>query len=439
MVDKNCKGIARFLPRSLLQGIKTARAKLHHDPISTSPPVHPLHSTTLRIPLLAVKMALPVVKTALDCSDFSRTVTPFLDQLRPLAGIVIEAIANPAALKQIYLDTNPLISAFAFSLALSPIFLIVSEINKNYSQVDRVWSILPTLYNAHYVIYAHLMGFETKRLDTLLAASCIWSVSAVSPSFVVLPLMLLPIQARLTFNYWRKGGYNIGSEDYRWEIVRSKISPTLFFLFNVLFISLVQSILLLSITTPTYLMLIASRLASASGTPVESWTLADLIISRVMVGCVLAAFFADQQQWQFQSAKKSYQETAKVPHGFNREDLDRGFIVTGLWAWCRHPNFTAEQAFWLTLYQWGCYATDSTFNWTGVGALLYLILFQASTWLTERISARKYPEYKEYQARVGKFVPRLGTESKGDWKMPEKARKAIDRIGEEVDDAAKAK
>jgi hypothetical protein len=123
-------------------------------------------------------MALPVVKTALDCSDWSRTVTPFLHQLRPLPGLVFEAATNPAALKQIYLDTNPLISAFAVSIALSPIFLLVSEINKNYSQVDRLWSILPSLYNAHYVIYAHLMGFETKRLDTLLAASCIWSVSA---------------------------------------------------------------------------------------------------------------------------------------------------------------------------------------------------------------------------------------------------------------------
>jgi steroid 5-alpha reductase family enzyme len=123
-------------------------------------------------------MALPIVKTALDCSDFSKTVTPFLPQLRPLPGVIFQSITNPAALKQIYLDTNPLASAFAFSLALFPIFLILSEINKNYSQVDRMWSILPTLYNAHYVTYAHLMGFETKRLDTLLAASCIWSVRA---------------------------------------------------------------------------------------------------------------------------------------------------------------------------------------------------------------------------------------------------------------------
>lgn len=26
-------------------------------------------------------------------------------------------------------------------------------------------------------------------------------------------------QMRLTFNYWRKGGYNVGSEDYRWSAI----------------------------------------------------------------------------------------------------------------------------------------------------------------------------------------------------------------------------
>lgn len=35
-------------------------------------------------------------------------------------------------------------------------------------------------------------------------------------------MYLLPksnfLKARLTFNYWRKGGYEIGSEDYRWFV-----------------------------------------------------------------------------------------------------------------------------------------------------------------------------------------------------------------------------
>lgn len=55
--------------------------------------------------------------------------------------------------------------------------------------------------------------------------------------------------------------------------------------------------------------------------------------------------------------------------------------------------------------------------------MCYLILFQASTLLTESITAKKYPEYAEYQQRVGKFLPKLSTELPGDFsdKRVEKA------------------
>ena len=49
-------------------------------------------------------------------------------------------------------------------------------------------------------------------------------------------------QARLTYNYWRKGGYNIGSEDYRWKIVKDYIGAPLFFVLDVVFISSLQSV-----------------------------------------------------------------------------------------------------------------------------------------------------------------------------------------------------
>ena len=121
-------------------------------------------------------MALPVVRSAVDCSDFTNTVLPYIYQLKEFPQAVFESISDPTALRQTYLDTNPLISAFAFTLFISSTVLIVSEVNKNYSQVDRLWSILPTIYNAHYTLYAHMLGLETKRLDMLLTASTLWSV-----------------------------------------------------------------------------------------------------------------------------------------------------------------------------------------------------------------------------------------------------------------------
>jgi len=121
-------------------------------------------------------MSLPVIKTVSDCADFSKTVLPYVSQLNELPQQIFQSITNLQALKVLYVSTNPLITAFAFSLFLVPIFLLVSEINKNYSQVDRCWSILPTIYNAHFVTYAHAVGLPTQRLDTLLAFSTVWSV-----------------------------------------------------------------------------------------------------------------------------------------------------------------------------------------------------------------------------------------------------------------------
>ena len=159
----------------------------------------------------------------------------------------------------------------------------------------------------------------------------------------------------------------------------------------------------------------------------------DMAFSGAMIAFVALSFVADQQQWSecvhtryipdtdgcppldFQNAKHDYQKTTKNASRYHQEDLDRGFNVVGLWSWSRHPNFAAEQAVWVTLYAWSCYVTKTYYNWTGIGAVAYLILFQASTWFTELVSSRKYPEYKEYQQRVGKFIPRLSSQLPGNF------------------------
>lgn len=233
--------------------------------------------------------------------------------------------------------------------------------------------------------------------------------------------MLMIAQLRLTFNYWRKGGYQIGSEDYRWQYVRSKINNRfLFFLFNIVFISLFQSLLLFAITAPTYNFLLLSQVKDT-----QAFALPDLIFSRVAFSLIIIEYFADQQQWQFHCAKAEYHKNARIAepykNQFTPEDLERGFAINGLWSLSRHPNFAAEQAFWATLYLWNAYRTESYLQWTGLGILGYLLIFQGSTPLTESISAGKYPEYSEYQARVGRFIPRLSVKPR--YKGNKKARK----------------
>ena len=119
---------------------------------------------------------LPPVKAFADCVDWSHTVSPYVPQLYDLPQRIFAHITDPQALKFLYISTNPLISAFVFSCSLFPIFLLTSEVNRNWSQVDRFWSILPTVYNVHYAVYAHAAGVPTKRLDTLAFFSIAWSV-----------------------------------------------------------------------------------------------------------------------------------------------------------------------------------------------------------------------------------------------------------------------
>ena len=121
-------------------------------------------------------MALPVIRSIADCINYDKTVLPYTGQLYDLPQQIFQNITNLQALKVLYVSTNPLVSAFAFSLFLFPVFLLVSEVNRNYSQVDRCWSILPTIYNAHFTAYAHATGLSTRRLDVLLLFSTLWSV-----------------------------------------------------------------------------------------------------------------------------------------------------------------------------------------------------------------------------------------------------------------------
>ncbi|RYP83222.1 hypothetical protein DL769_001418 [Monosporascus sp. CRB-8-3] len=327
-------------------------------------------------------MALPPLKTLENCAEYSKAVEPYLPQLYELPWQAYDAAtSSDASLLDLYKNTNPLISGLSFSVLLGAVFLVVSEINRNYSQVDRMWSLLPTLYNAHFALWARLNSLPTRRVDLILLWSVVWS-------------------ARLTFNYWRKGGYKKGSEDYRWEIIRGKVPPALFFIFNITFISFIQSILLSLLAAPTYVILLTTQFE-------PEITTADLAYFAIELLLILSEWFSDQQQWDYQTAKKQYQKTAKVPRGFSQEDLDRGFVTTGLWAYCRHPNFAAEQTIWFVLYQWSCYASKTLYGWAGFGCLFLLMVFQGSTWLTEQITAGKYPEYGLYQEKVPPFFPRL--------------------------------
>lgn len=122
-------------------------------------------------------LPLPRIESLVDCTNFKLTVLPYLAQLEWLPASLREAGWDLDSLKAVYLATNPFVSALAFSSVLAVLFFFAAEINRNFSQVDRFWSILPALYNVHFAAWARLAEIRTQTLDTIAVISVLWSVS----------------------------------------------------------------------------------------------------------------------------------------------------------------------------------------------------------------------------------------------------------------------
>jgi steroid 5-alpha reductase family enzyme len=260
---------------------------------------------------------------------------------------------------------NPLFVALYTAAGVCLFVWIASLISHDHSWVDRIWSIIPVAY---VWIFAGAAGLANARLDVMAALVTIWG-------------------ARLTFNFARKGGYS-GVEDYRWPILRSRMANWQFELFNFFFIVIWQNIILLLIALP------ALTAYEHRATPFGIW---ELVVALVFIGLTVGETVADQQQWNFQSWKKSEKDAGRDPRP--------RFVQTGLWRFSRHPNFFFEQAQWWTLFFFGVIAAGSILQWTVAGAFLLTTLFIGSTIFTESITKSRYPEYAEYQARVSPIIP----------------------------------
>jgi steroid 5-alpha reductase family enzyme len=241
----------------------------------------------------------------------------------------------------------------------------LSLLTGEHSWVDRLWSLIPIAYLA---IFAGAAGFADARLDVMCALVALWG-------------------ARLTFNFARKGGYARGGEDYRWAVLRGRLSGWQFQLFNLFFITIYQNLLLLLISLPGY-----AALRHRGG-----FGVADVLATVLFLAFLTGETIADQQQWDFQQWKKA--ETAAGRASWPR------FRQSGLFRWSRHPNFFFEQAQWWVLYAFGAIAVGSPLHWTIIGAVLLTLLFIGSTRFTESISLSRYPEYADYQASTSALIP----------------------------------
>jgi steroid 5-alpha reductase family enzyme len=243
---------------------------------------------------------------------------------------------------------------------------LASLVTGDTSWVDRSWSIVPVIYLWVFSSYA---GLANARLDVMAAVVTVWGV-------------------RLTYNFARKGGY-AGVEDYRWAVLRSRMRPWQFQLFNFFFIVIYQNVILVLIALPAY-----TAYENRARTPYGAL---DALLAVIFFACLMGETAADQQQWDFQRRKRLEIDAGRV--------LEHQFLDTGLFRLSRHPNYFFELAQWWILFFMGAVAAGSLLQWTVLGAVLLTLLFLGSTRFTEKITLSRYPEYALYQRRTSSVIP----------------------------------
>lgn len=255
---------------------------------------------------------------------------------------------------------------------------VLSELTRNCSQFDKLWSILPIGYTWYFAVASDY----SPRLVVMAALATLWGV-------------------RLTFNFARRGGYSwkfwAGEEDYRWEVLRQRPefrSKAAWTLFNLFFISLYQNTLVWLFCLPPVVAL------QAADQPL-GWI--DYLFAGIFALLVLMETIADQQQWNFQTSKARKKATGEAM----TSEEQQGFASSGLWGRMRHPNYAAEQSIWIVFYLLAAVATGRYLNWSIAGSLLLLLLFKGSSDFSEGISQQKYPDYQAYMKRVPRFLPKL--------------------------------
>ncbi|KNE56093.1 hypothetical protein AMAG_01935 [Allomyces macrogynus ATCC 38327] len=342
--------------------------------------------------------------------------------LHPVAfyyDLVVPVMDSPMERIELYLIKEHPFVLSMHVLVAAMIFTFTTGIRTgNYSAVDRIWSIIPVVYAWIYVLQASPeLDF---RLLAIAGVVTIWG-------------------ARLTYNFWRKGGYH-GEEDYRWAWLRRIIlepygsaGNVAWQLFHVFFITIYQHVLLWALINPV--MLVAWNVRYRPR-PILARDKAfhvafggyDWIALALCLACIALETIADQQQWEFQTTKYRLLEEAKtridsrvIPKTNVRgaapssdaikarvdtnlpprpEEIvpkvnlnaaewlaqidapyNLGFPTTGLFKYSRHPNFFAEVSLWFMVYLFAVAATATA------GPLSYQINYPFTTALSLVLSS----------------------------------------------------
>lgn len=295
----------------------------------------------------------------------------------------------------------------SFSLMLFWVFFtfFASRLTGNDSWVDRSWSIIPIFFAWIFACYKPEKSASVAIVDEIkkkierdipfLTSQSDFPKGSWLAFFDDVPVLFACCITlwgiRLTYNFYRRGGYTMGGEDYRWEVLRKwpvfRFKP-MWYLFSFGFISFYQLALIWLITVPLWLI------------PHKTIMLIDICTAGLFLAMLVIETIADQQQWNFQNEKRNLKPQRK----HLKEDYANGFLTHGLFGLSRHPNVWAEQQMWVVVFG-ASFVYSGGLNASFIGALLLVLLTYSSCLMTEGLSIEKYPCYNAYKKVVPILVP----------------------------------
>jgi steroid 5-alpha reductase family enzyme len=217
-----------------------------------------------------------------------------------------------------------------------------------------------------------------------------WSVApmAIAPALavageapflrkVVVVALVLLWGARLTYN-WARGWEGLGHED--WRYVEMRRTGRAYWVVSFVGIHMMPTVLV-------FLGCLSLLPALVTGTKAPGPI--DVLAFAVTLGAIALEGVADQQL-------RAFRLSSPAP----------GTILeTGVWAWCRHPNYLGEIGLWWGLFLFAM-AADHAAWWTVCGPLAITLLFSfVSAPLLDKRSLARRPRYADHMARVPALFP----------------------------------
>jgi steroid 5-alpha reductase family enzyme len=251
------------------------------------------------------------------------------------------------------------LGAWAYGAATLAVFAL-SLATGNSSLYDPFWSVGPPLLAVSWAAGAEEGAAVPAR--QILALALVWAWGA-----------------RLTWNFSR-GWPGMRHEDWRYTQLRQQ-TGALYWVVSFVGIHAMPSVLTFAGTHGFYPAL--AQGAAPLG-------LLDALGATLAAAALALETTADQQLRRFVLSRTT-----------------QGAVLdTGVWAWCRHPNYLGEMGFWWGMALLGL-AADPGFTWAIAGAAGITLMFVfVSVPLLDRRSMERRPAYAEHMRRVPALFPR---------------------------------